>query len=152
MDVYATLKERNITLPEPLPKGGLYLPVNQVGNMLYVSGQGSIEGDKTLTGKAGSDVTLEEAQHAAYVCGLNTLAALEAYTGDLNKIEKCVKILGFVASDPSFTSQPQAMNGCSSLFAEVFGDNGMHARSAIGTNVLPSNLTVEVESIWKLKD
>ena len=150
-DVYKNLEKLSIKLPDPLPKGGLYQPVKQCGNLLYVSGQGSIEDGKNLTGRVGAGASLEEAQHAARVCGLNTVAALQAYLGDLNRIKQCVKILGFVAGVNDFTDQPKAMNGCSQLFVDVFGENGGHARSAIGTNSLPLGLLVEVESIWEIE-
>lgn len=152
MDVYKNLQDLGIELPEGLAAAGLYRPVNQTGNLLFVSGQGSMENGKHLTGRVGVDTTVEEAQHAARVSGINTLAALQAYLGDLNKIKKCVKILGFVAGADDFTEQAKVINGCSQLFIDVFGDEGRHARSAIGTNSLPLGLTVEVESIWEIEE
>ncbi len=151
MDVYERLKELNLELPQGLAAGGLYRPVNQTGNLLFVSGQGSIDGDKQLTGRLGVNLSVEEGQAAARVCAINTLAALQAYLGDLNKIKKCVKILAFVAGGDSFTEQAKVVNGCSQLFIDVFGDEGRHARSAIGTNSLPLGLAVEVESIWEIE-
>ena len=152
MDVYKNLQGLGIELPEGLAAAGLYRPVNQTGNLLFVSGQGSMENGKHLTGRVGVDTTVEEAQYAARVSGINTLAALQAYLGDLNKIKKCVKILGFVAGADDFTEQAKVINGCSQLFIDVFGDEGRHARSAIGTNSLPLGLTVEVESIWEIEE
>ena len=147
MDVYENLKKNNIEVPKPLEAKGMYLPVNRTGNLVYLSGQGSIE-----NGRVGVDVTVEEAQHAAEVCMLNTLGALEAYLGDLNKVKKAVKILGFVAGADDFTQQAAVLNGASSVLIAAFGENGKHARSAIGTNNLPLGLTVEVESIFEIED
>ena len=104
-----------------------------------------------MTGRVGVDVTLEEAQYAAKICALNTLSALQAYLGDLNRVKRCVKILGFVAGDDHFTEQAKVINGASEVFIAAFGEEGRHARSAIGTNSLPLGLTVEVESIFEIE-
>ena len=152
MDVYENLKSLGISLPEGLAAAGLYKPVNQTGNLLFVSGQGSVDNGVSITGRVGIDLSVEEAQRAARASGINTLSALQAYLGDLNKIKKCVKILGFVAGADDFTEQAKVINGCSQLFIDVFGENGRHARSAIGTNSLPLGLTVEVESIWEIEE
>lgn len=151
MDVYENLKRDNYVIPEMLEAKGLYLPVNQTGNLVYLSGQGSIENGVHLTGRVGVDVTLEEAQHAAEVCMLNTLAALENYLGDLNRVKKVVKILAFVAGADDFTQQAQVVNAASQVLISAFGENGKHARSAIGTNNLPLGLTVEIESIFEVE-
>lgn len=150
MDVYENLKAHGITLPEKLSAAGLYKPVNQAGNLLFVSGQGSIEGGQPLTGRVGVDLSVEQGQYAAKVCAINTLSALEAYLGDLNRIRRVVKILGFVAGSDDFTEQAKVINGASQLFMDAFGEEGRHARSAIGTNSLPLGLTVEVESIFEI--
>lgn len=152
MDVYENLKAHGIELPEKLSAAGLYKPVNQTGNLLFVSGQGSMDRGKHLTGHLGAEVSLEEGQYAARVCAINTLSALEAYLGDLNRIKRCVKILGFVACTDDFTDQAQVINGASQVFIDAFGDEGRHARSAIGSNGLPLGLTVEVESIFEIKE
>ena len=120
MDVYENLKKNNIEVPKPLEAKGMYLPVNRTGNLVYLSGQGSIENGVNLTGRVGVDVTVEEAQHAAEVCMLNTLGALEAYLGDLNKVKKAVKILGFVAGADDFTQQAAVLNGASSVLIAAF--------------------------------
>ena len=151
MDVYENLKAHGIELTEQLSAAGLYKPVNQTGNLLFVSGQGSMDRGKLLTGRVGVDATLEEAQYAARVCAINTLSALEAYLGDLNRIKRCVKILGFVAGADTFTEQAKVINGASQVFMDAFGEEGRHARSAIGTNSLPLGLMVEVESIFEIK-
>ena len=99
---------------------------------------------KNLTGRVGVNVTVEEAQYAARVCAINTLSALESYLGNLNRVKRCVKILGFVAGADDFTEQAKVINGASQVFIDVFGE------SAIGTNSLPLGLTVEVESIFEI--
>ena len=151
MSVYENLKAQGIELPEGLSAAGLYKPVNQTGNLLFVSGQGSIENGEFITGRVGVNMTVEQGQYAAKVCAINTLAALQAYLGALNRIKRCVKILGFVAGADDFTEQAQVINGCSQLFIDAFGEEGRHARSAIGTNSLPLGLAVEVESIWEIE-
>ena len=151
MGVYENLKAQGIELPEGLSAAGLYKPVNQTGNLLFVSGQGSIENGEFITGRLGVNMTVEQGQYAAKVCAINTLAALQTYLGDLNRIKRCVKILGFVAGADDFTEQAKVVNGCSQLFIDAFGEEGRHARSAIGTNSLPLGLAVEVESIWEIE-
>ncbi|MGE4484155.1 MAG: RidA family protein [Oscillospiraceae bacterium] len=151
MSVYENIKSHNLAIPEALAPAGLYLPVSQTGNLVYLSGQGSIENGKPITGRVGIDITAEEAQYAAKVCMLNTLGALQTYLGDLNRIKKCVKLLGFVAGADDFTGQALVINGASQVLIDVFGENGRHARSAIGTNSLPLGLTVEIESIFEIE-
>ncbi len=151
MGVYENLKRDGYVIPEALEAKGLYKPVNQTGNLVYTSGQGSIENGVNLTGRVGIDVTVEEAQHAAEVCMLNTLAALESYLGDLNRVKKVVKILAFVAGADDFTQQAQVVNAASEVLISAFGEEGRHARSAIGTNNLPLGLTVEIESIFEVE-
>ena len=136
MDVYENLKAHGLTLTESLSAAGMYKPVNQTGNLVFISGQGSIDCGRHLTGRVGVNVTLEEAQYAAKVCALNTLSALQAYLGDLNRVKRCVKILGFVAGADDFTDQAKVINGASEVFIAAFGEEGRHARSAIGTNSL----------------
>lgn len=152
MNVYENLKKAGIELPEKLAAAGLYKPVNQTGNLLFVSGQGSMDRGEHLTGRVGEDVTVEQAQYAARVCAINTLSALEAYLGDLNHVKRCVKILAFVAGTDDFTGQAQVVNGASQVFIDAYGEEGRHARSAIGTNSLPLGLTVEVESIFEINE
>ena len=153
MDVYDNLQSLGVELPEPPPKGGIYSPVRQVERYLYTAGQGAVrDGKPTITGKVGAEVTPEQARRAACDAALNMVAALHRYTGDLNRIESVVKILGFVASDPTFYGQPAVMDGASEFLVRVFGEAGFHARSAIGTNVLPNNMPVEIEGIFLLRD
>jgi len=149
MDVYAKLKELNIELTKAPVAMGLYVPVRVVGNMVYLSGQGPlVDGKLTCTGKVGRDVTVEQAQEAARQIAVNTLSALNEYIGDLNRIVSVVKVLGFVASADGFNEQPSVINAFSQVFVDVFGENGRHARSAIGTNELPLNISVEIESVF----
>ena len=151
MDIYSRLKELNITLPELPPRGGIYKPVKQVGNLLYVSGQGAtVKGIPEIVGKVGAERTLEEGRQAARLCALNALSTLEDYLGDLNRIKSVVKTLGFVASAAGFNDQPKVIDGASSLYQEIWGEDGVGARSAISTNELPGNITVEIEFIFEV--
>lgn len=153
MNVYDNLKKMNIELPPLPPLGGIYTPVKRVGNLLYTSGQGAtLDGKPYISGKACSDVTMEEAREAAKGAALNMLSALHEFTGDLNRIKNVVKILGFVSSAPGFSDQPKVMNAASQLLVDIFGEKGQHTRSAIGTNELPGNLTVEIEGIFEIED
>ena len=152
MDIYEKLKELNIELPHAPKVMGLYVPVKIAGNMAYVSGQGPlVDGMISCTGKVGKDISIEQAQAAARQIALNTLAALHEYAGDLNRIKSVVKVLGFVASAEGFNDQPNVINAFSQVLVDVFGENGRHARSAVGTNELPMNISVEIESIYELK-
>lgn len=147
-NVYEKLAEKGITLPAPPPKGGVYTPVMEFGDkLLYCSGCGPDIGDgHNITGKLGKDLTIEEGQKAAFNCMLNLLANLDAKLGDLNRIKRFVKVLGFVNSADDFYSQPQVVNGGSNLILELFGeDKGLPARTAIGTNATPGNIAVEIE-------
>ena len=152
MSVYENLKEHGIELPKQLAAAGLYKPVNQAGNLVFISGQGSMVDDTKITGRVGADLSVEEGAAAARICAINTLAALEAYLGDLNRVKRCVKILGFVASTDDFHEQAQVINSASQVFIDAFGEEGRHARSAIGTNALPLGLAVEVESIFEIEE
>lgn len=152
MDVYAILKEKNITLPEPPPKGGVYAPCKISGNLAYISGCGCIIDGCEAAGKLGKDYTVEQGQVFARNCMLNILAVLQREIGDLNRVKNVVKILAFVASDDEFFQQPQVANGASGLLGEIFGQEiGIPARSAIGVNVLPGNLPVEIEAIFEFE-
>ena len=151
MDVYAKLKELNITLPELHPPRGIYKPARQVGNCLYVSGQGPTKGDAILfTGKVGSERSIEEGQEAAKLCALNALSILHHFLGDLNKVKGVIKTLGFVQSADGFSQQPQVINGASGLLMDIWGEDGLGVRSAIGTSELPSNISVEIEFIFEV--
>ena len=152
MDIYGKLKELGYSLPSLPPRGGIYKPVKQIGNLLYVSGQGAtVKGVPAVVGHVGMERTLEEGQDAARMCALNCLAVLEDYLGDLNRLKSLVKKLGFVASAPGFNAQPKVIDGASRFFMDVMGeDAGVGARSAIGVNELPGNIAVEIEFIFEI--
>lgn len=152
MNVYENLQAHGYELPEALTPAGMYVPINRTGNLLYLSGQGSMWKGKHMTGRVGVDVSVEDGQAAARACMLNTLGALQTYLGDLNRVKRAVKILGFVACEDTFTQQAQVINGASQVLIDAFGENGRHARSAIGANNLPLGLTVEVESIFEIEE
>ena len=151
MKVETKLESLGFTLPEPPQRGGVYTPVREFGNgLLYASGFGpAIKGVTPVLGKLGQSVTLEQGQEVARCCTLNLLSALKAVAGDLDRVKRIVKLLVFVASDNDFYQQPQA----SQLLVDIFGEEvGLAARSAIGVNVLPGNIPVEIEAVIELKD
>lgn len=152
MDIYKRLEELGVRLPQPPPLSGIYKPVKQVGNMLYVSGQGPTEnGTPLVTGKVGRERSVSEGQYAARLCCLNALSILHQFLGDLNRIKSVVKLLAFVASAEGFDRQPEVANGASQLLLDIFGqDRGVGARSAIGTSELPNGITVEIEFIFEI--
>ena len=124
------------------------MPAVRTGNLVYTSGQlPRIDGELTHVGKVGAEVTPEQAKEAAQACALNAIAAVKAEIGDLGKVRRVVKVVGFVASTPDFTGQPGVVNGASELLGKVFGDAGVHARSAVGVAALPLDVPVEVEMI-----
>jgi enamine deaminase RidA (YjgF/YER057c/UK114 family) len=151
MDAYKNLDRLGIKIPECPAKGGKYVSVKQVGNLLFTSGHGPIlDGQVVSVGKVGSDKTLEEGREAARACVLNLLAVVEEHLGGLNKVKNVVKLLGFVASAPGFNQQPKVIDAGSELLNDVFGEAGAHARSALGANELPGNITVEIEAIFEV--
>ena len=152
MSAEARLTELALTLPPAPPKGGVYKPVVIVGNIAYVSGHGPYlpEGDY-ITGKVGSELSLDEGRQAARQTGLALLATLKDNLGSLDRIKQVVKLLGMVNATSDFGQHPQVINGCSELFADVFGpDAGIGARSAVGMGSLPGNIAVEIEGIFEL--
>ncbi|MEO8766503.1 MAG: RidA family protein [Ginsengibacter sp.] len=152
VDIEARLKELNIQLIKPSAPVANYAKAVRVGNMLYLSGHGPDKPEGGLiTGKVGTDLTLEQARDAARMVAISLLSTIKAQIGDLNKVKRIVKVFGMVNAIPTFINQPQVINGCSDLLVEVFGENGRHARSAIGVASLPSNIPVEIEMIVELK-
>ena len=147
MQAEKKLQEMGINLPEAAAPAAMYIPVKQVGNTVYVSGQTPKQGSSLITGQVGRDKTVEEGTAAARVCAINVLAALKSYLGDLDKVKNVIKLVVFVNSTPDFHDQHIVANGASGLMFEVFGDKGRHARSAVGMAQLPLNSTVEVEAI-----
>lgn len=137
-----------LALPEVAKPVAVYIPAVRTGSYVFTSGQLPLrDGALIHTGVLGTDVTPEQGYEAARQCALNALAAVRAEVGDLSAVTRVVKVLGFVASAPEFTGQPQVVNGASELLGEVFGDAGQHARSAVGVSVLPLGAPVEVELI-----
>ncbi|MFO0884911.1 MAG: RidA family protein [Pirellulales bacterium] len=153
MSAEAKLAELKLELP-PAPKPmGVYKPIVVVGNMAYVSGHGPLNSDKSLmVGRVGSEVDQAFGYAAARQTGLAILATLRAHFGSLDRIKRVVKTLGMVNCVPEFTQQPAVINGCSELWAEVFGaDAGVGARSAVGMGSLPTNISVEIEAIFEVE-
>ncbi len=153
MSYDSKITELNLELPPPPKPGGIYSPVVQVDNMLYVSGHGPLLPDGTLmSGRVGSEVTEEEGHQAARQTGLTILSTLQKELGSLDKIDRLVKVLGMVNAAPDFKNHPQVINGFSQLMVDIFGEAGRAARSAVGMGSLPGNISVEIELIIKLKD
>ncbi|GLW58328.1 RidA family protein [Kitasatospora phosalacinea] len=147
------LADLGLTLPEVAAPVAAYVPAVRDGVHVLTSGQLPFVGGKLpLTGKVGAEVTAEDAKELAQVCALNALAAVKSVVGDLNRVEQVVKVVGFVASAPDFTGQPGVVNGTSELLGKVFGERGVHARSAVGVAVLPLDAPVEVELMVRVRD
>jgi enamine deaminase RidA (YjgF/YER057c/UK114 family) len=140
------LRKLEINLPDsPVPLAA-YVPAKQSGNLVFTAGQLPIvNGELISKGLLGQDVEIEEANKAARICTLNALAAIKGVVGDLDRIKQIVRVVGYVASVPTFTQQPAVVNGASELLLEIFGEAGKHARSAVGMAVLPLNASVEIE-------
>lgn len=151
--VDARLKELSIELPEPSTPGGNFVPTKHVGNLLYVSGQIPWwNGERKYIGRLGKEFDVAEGAAAARLCALNILAHVKkALSGDLDRVVSCVRLGGFVNSTSEFLQPPLVVNGASNLMVEIFGEAGRHARTAVGTNVLPGNVAVEVEAIFEVR-
>jgi enamine deaminase RidA (YjgF/YER057c/UK114 family) len=144
------LAELGLELPAVAKPAGAYVPAVITGHLVYTAGQlPSTAGVLPATGKVGAEVSPEDAKQYARVCVLNGLAAAKGVLGSLDRIQKVVKVVGFVASDPSFTGQPGVINGASELLGEIFGEAGEHARSAVGVAVLPLDSPVEIEFVFE---
>jgi enamine deaminase RidA (YjgF/YER057c/UK114 family) len=153
MIIESKLKELGIILPEPLKPLGVYVPAIKMGPWVYISGMVSLQNGKfKYKGKVGKELTLEQGYEAAKISGVNALAALRSVIGDLDKVERIVKVVGFVNSTGDFTKHPQVINGASELFVKIFGDKGIAARSALGVIGLPEDSPVELEMIVKVKE
>ena len=140
------LIELGIQIPEAPKPVAAYIPAKKVGNLVFTAGQlPMVNGELISKGLLGKDVEIEEANKEARICALNALAAIKGVIGDLDKIKQVVRVVGYVASVPTFTQQPAIVNGASELLVEIFGENGKHARSAVGMAVLPLNASVEIE-------
>ena len=145
------LAELGIELPAVFPPAGSYVGCVVVGDMVHVGGHGPVNGTEIVTGKVGSDLTVEEGRRAARMTGLSILATLQAELGDLDRILRLVKVYGMVNTAPGFDQMPAVIDGCSELFLDVFGDAGRHTRSAVGLAELPFGIAVEIELTAQLK-
>ena len=152
MTINDRIKELDIILPQAKPPVGSYVATKITGNLLFISGQISIdENGKLIKGKVGKDLSVDDGYNAAKRCGLSIVAqAKEACDGDLSKIKSCIKLTGFVNSTDEFIDQPKVINGASDLIASIFDKAGMHTRAAVSTNSLPLGVSVEVDAIFEL--
>lgn len=147
------LEELGIILPKKDRRGKAVAAVRQYEDLLFLSGVGpSRDGVPAYEGKLGAELTLDEGYQAARLCGINMLAAVRDYIGDLDRVKGIVKVFGLVAGSPDFYQQPAVMHGFSDLMVEILGDRGLHARSAMGTCCLPGNIPVEVEAIFQIRN
>ena len=146
------IKKLNIVLPEAKAPVGYYVATKIVGNLLYVSGQVSIDSNgELIKGNVGKDLTTDEAYKAAERCGISIISQVKnACEGDLSKVKSCIKLTGFVNSTEDFTEQPKVINGASDIVASIFGEAGMHTRAAVSANSLPLGVSVEVDAIFEL--
>jgi len=146
------LTDMGLDLPEAPAPAGVYNPIVVTGNMAYVSGHGPLKTDGTMfSGKVGQDTDVEGGKLAARQTGMAILSTLKANLGGLDRVKRIIKVLGMVNAAPTFSDHPQVINGCSELFAELWGqENGVGARSAVGMGSLPGNITVEIEAIFEL--
>ena len=146
------IKELQLELPEAKAPVGSYVATKIVGNLLYISGQISMNSKgELIKGKVGKDLTTDEAYKAAERCGLSIVAQVKkACDGDLSKVKSCIKLTGFVNSTEDYIEQPKVINGSSDLIASIFGEAGMHTRAAVSTNSLPLGVSVEVDAIFEL--
>ncbi len=145
------LKDLGIELPEAPNPLGSYIPVLRIGNLVFLSGMlPLIQGRLTRQGKVGKEISLDEAREDARVATVNALSVLKAHIGSLDKVKRCVKVTGYVSSEPDFVEQPKVLNAASDLLFEIFGERGRHVRSTVGVNVLPLNSPLEIEFIFEV--
>jgi len=152
MNVEQKLQELGLQLPEIAKPIAAYVPAIRVADTVYTSGQiPLVKGEVKFKGKLGREFAIQDGYEAAKICALNCLAATKSVINDLDRIEKVIKVVGFVNSDVGFTDQPKVVNGASDLLGKVFGPNGAHARSAVGVAELPLGVAVEIEMIFQIK-
>ena len=153
MSVYENLKKLNLEIPKTPDPVGAYIPYKKTGNLLFISGQISIDSNGKITkGKLGKDLTIDQGRAAAKLCAINIIAqAKKACNEKLENIANCIKLTGYVNSTNEFTDQPKIINAASELIFAVFGENGKHTRAAISTNSLPLDAAVEIDAIFELK-
>lgn len=144
------LSDLGIALPEPMAAVANYVPFVISGAQLYISGQVSAGPDGLVKGRLGENMSMEDGQAAARLCGINLLAQCKAALGDLSRIQRVVKLGGFVNAHPDFVDIPQVINGCSDLMVDVLGDKGRHARSAVSSPVLPLGVAVEIDGVFEI--
>ena len=145
--IEARLADIGLVLPEPVAPIANYVPAVLAGNLLHISGQVSLDANGGVKGIVGEDVSLERAQDAARMCGVNLIAQMRLALGDLDRVVRVVKLGGFVQAGPEFYDIPKVINGCSDLMVQVFGDAGRHARAAVGVYRLPLGYAVEVDAV-----
>ena len=145
--IEARLADIGLVLPEPVAPIANYVPAVLAGNLLHISGQVSLDANGGIKGVVGEDVSLERAQEAARMCGVNLIAQMRMALGDLDRVVRVVKLGGFVQAGPEFYDIPKVINGCSDLMVQVFGDAGRHARAAVGVYRLPLGFAVEVDAV-----
>jgi Putative translation initiation inhibitor, yjgF family len=152
MKIEDKLKSLNINLPKAPDPVGSYVASKISGNLIFISGQVSIQPDgKLISGKVGKDLNLEQAQYAAKMCGLNILSQLKKICdGNLDKVKSCMKLTGYINSAEDFTQQPKVINGASDLISSVFENTGKHARAAVSVNSLPLGAAVEIDAIFEI--
>ncbi len=153
MNIKNNLNKLNIVLPEAPAPVGAYTAFKKSGNLLFISGQISLESNGNLIkGKVGSEIKIEEGIKAAEACCINIIAQLnKATNGDLDKVKSCIQLAGYVNSSDDFIDQPKVINGASELITKVFGEIGIHTRSAVSSNSLPLGASVEIVSIFEIK-
>lgn len=152
MTIEEKVQSLGLTLPQTPKPVAAYIPAIQVDNLVYTSGQlPVVAGELKFKGKLGREITKQQGYQAAKICALNALSAIKSVIGELDRIEQVVKVVGFVASAEGFTEQPAVVNGASELLKQLFGDQGAHARSAVGMAELPLGAAVELEMIVKVK-
>ena len=153
MSIEKKLKELGIVLPLPNPPGAIYQPGVLAGNFIFTAGQTpKVDGKLVYKGKVGQEVSVEDGKKAARLCCLNCLAIIKEVAGSLDRVERIVKMTGFVNANADFYQQSKVIDGASSLLYDIFGEVGGHARSAVGCSALPNNASCEVELVVKLQD
>jgi enamine deaminase RidA (YjgF/YER057c/UK114 family) len=145
------MQQLGVVLPTVFPPAGNYVSCVVDGDLVYVGGHGPIDGDKMVRGKVGTDLSLEQGQEAARTTALSILATLNAELGDLDRIERIIKVFGMVNCAPGFNQTPAVIDGCSNLLVELFGDAGRHTRAAVGMAELPFDIAVEIELIARIR-
>lgn len=152
-DPESRLRELGIVLPTPSQPVANYVHAVRVGNLLFLAGKGPSKPEGGyITGKVGTELSVEQGYEAARLTAIHQLAVLKAELGDLKKVKRIVKVLGMVNCNPDFANQPEVINGFSDLMVQVFGERGKHARSAVGMIALPRNMAVEIEMIVEVED